>query len=108
VFNSISNPHPQPVELPPTAELDRTNDIIYSHTINLVRAITHLSNVATNGQSHLYIDYVKEVGKALKPLLSEADSLMERLPPPANRKVLLMGIKIKLNCFCIFFKWNFF
>lgn len=71
----------------PTAEVDRTNDQIYSLTLGVVKAVTTLSTIIKEMKSHLYVDQVKEIGGALRKLLAEADVLMEKIPEVANRGV---------------------
>lgn len=67
--------------------MDRTNDMIYSHTIEVVKAITNLSKIVSNNQCHLYIETLRFVGSQLKLLLSAADEFMLEIPSDGRRQV---------------------
>uniref|UniRef100_A0A0L8GY73 non-specific protein-tyrosine kinase n=2 Tax=Octopus bimaculoides TaxID=37653 RepID=A0A0L8GY73_OCTBM len=63
-------------QIPPTAEMDRTNDLVYESTTNVVRAVMELTRVAHLVRPDDYIDFVQKIGGALRDLLSNVDLLL--------------------------------
>jgi hypothetical protein len=49
----------QPVESPPTADLDRSGDKVYESTVNVVRAVTDMSKGVHLARASSYVDLVK-------------------------------------------------
>lgn len=70
-------------EVTKTLALDRTNDIVYSSTTNVVKAIMLLSQGVEKAVALEYLDLVRNVGVELRTLLSSVDVLASIFPPQA-------------------------
>ncbi|KAK2856279.1 hypothetical protein Q5P01_005014 [Channa striata] len=63
----------------PTAELDRSEDKVYTCVMELVRVVVQLKNDITTLQPEEYIHIVKTVGKALRDLICSVDDVLPTL-----------------------------
>ncbi|XP_038143443.1 protein tyrosine kinase 2 beta, b isoform X2 [Cyprinodon tularosa] len=63
----------------PTAEIDRTDDKVYHHVMNLVKVVVQLKNDITELQPEQYITLVKSVGMALRDLIHSVDDVLPTL-----------------------------
>ncbi|KAF2362322.1 Serine-threonine/tyrosine-protein kinase catalytic domain [Trinorchestia longiramus] len=72
-----------------TADLDRTGDTIYTFTIEVVKAITKLSELVRENNTSLYLDHVREIGTVLRQLLAEADGLIEKVPQDSFSRITM-------------------
>lgn len=85
----ITTPRLQRKELSKTLSIDRTNDIVYSATTKVVKAIMSLSRCVDKAASIQYLDLVRDVGIELRTLLSSVDVLANTFPPPALKYDLI-------------------
>lgn len=74
-------------QIPPTADLDRTNDLVYESTTNVVRAVMELTRVAYIIRSDDYIEFVQKIGGALRGLLSNVDAMSSGLQPEEHLQI---------------------
>ncbi|XP_074471031.1 protein tyrosine kinase 2 beta, b isoform X2 [Sebastes fasciatus] len=63
----------------PTAELDRSDDKVYSNVMNLVKVVVQLKNDITEVPPEKYITLVKSVGMALRDLIHSVDDILPTL-----------------------------
>lgn len=79
----------QPIsaQLGPTMERDRSGDRVYEFTMEVVRNIMGMVNDIHTVKSDQYVNLVKNVGLALKNLLSSVDDQCALLPPESHREV---------------------
>ncbi|KAM9356044.1 protein tyrosine kinase 2 beta, b isoform 1-T3 [Pholidichthys leucotaenia] len=63
----------------PTAELDRSEDKVYSCVMNLVKVVVQLKNDVAGLQPEEYISIVKTVGMALRDLIRSVDDILPTL-----------------------------
>ncbi|XP_025831636.1 focal adhesion kinase 1 isoform X4 [Agrilus planipennis] len=75
------------VEPQPTADLDRTNDRVYECTTLVVKAVMSLSQGVQQSHADQYLNLVRNVGLALRNLLSSVDELVTAFPSSAHREV---------------------
>ncbi|XP_028996980.1 protein tyrosine kinase 2 beta, b [Betta splendens] len=84
-------PEPEPEHAPPekpprltaqpapTAELDRSDDKVYTCVMELVRVVVQLKNDITTLEPEQYINIIKVVGKALRDLICSVDDVLPSL-----------------------------
>ncbi|XP_035667042.1 focal adhesion kinase 1-like isoform X10 [Branchiostoma floridae] len=72
---------------PPTMDLDRTNDHVFDNTTGVVRAVMEMSNKLQYAKADQYVILVKEVGLALKSLLTSVDEVTARIPADLHREI---------------------
>ncbi|CAH1253598.1 PTK2 [Branchiostoma lanceolatum] len=72
---------------PPTMDLDRTNDHVFDNTTGVVRAVMEMSNKLQYAKADQYVMLVKEVGLALKSLLTSVDEVTSRIPADLHREI---------------------
>ncbi|XP_040919810.1 protein tyrosine kinase 2 beta, b isoform X2 [Toxotes jaculatrix] len=63
----------------PTAELDRSDDKVYTSVMDLVKVVVQLKNDITELQPDGYITIVKSVGMALRDLIRSVDDILPTL-----------------------------
>uniref|UniRef100_A0A8C4ESH8 non-specific protein-tyrosine kinase n=1 Tax=Dicentrarchus labrax TaxID=13489 RepID=A0A8C4ESH8_DICLA len=63
----------------PTAELDRSDDKVYSSVMNLVKVVVQLKNDIPELQPEQYITIVQSVGMALRDLIRSVDDILPTL-----------------------------
>lgn len=71
----------------PTANLDRTDDIVYQFTTNVVQAVRLLLQGVQASKVDNYIELVKNVGIQLRGLLESVDDLIPNLPLWSHREI---------------------
>ncbi|XP_054557048.1 protein-tyrosine kinase 2-beta isoform X2 [Talpa occidentalis] len=71
----------------PTANLDRTDDLVYLNVMELVRAVLELKNELTQRPPEEYVGVVKNVGMTLRKLIGSVDDLLPSLPPPSRTEI---------------------
>lgn len=72
-------------EITKTLSLDRSNDIVYAATTNVVKAIMALSQGVEKAVATEYLELVRNVGIELRTLLASVDSLAAIFPPQAHK-----------------------
>ena len=76
------------VSLPqPTAELDRSEDLVYRFTTNVVYSVRNLFQGVQESKVDSYTDLVKAVGQELRGLLASVDDLIINLPLWSHREI---------------------
>uniref|UniRef100_A0A4W6BSK2 non-specific protein-tyrosine kinase n=1 Tax=Lates calcarifer TaxID=8187 RepID=A0A4W6BSK2_LATCA len=76
------SPHKPPrltAQPAPTAELDRSDDKVYTSVMDLVKVVVQLKNDITEMQPDEYITIVKSVGMALRDLIRSVDDILPTL-----------------------------
>uniref|UniRef100_A0A7N6FAF2 non-specific protein-tyrosine kinase n=1 Tax=Anabas testudineus TaxID=64144 RepID=A0A7N6FAF2_ANATE len=63
----------------PTAELDRSDDKVYTSVMELVRVVVQLKNDVNTLEPEQYISIIKSVGKALRDLICSVDDILPTL-----------------------------
>ncbi|KAM5229492.1 protein-tyrosine kinase 2-beta isoform 2-T9 [Hipposideros larvatus] len=71
----------------PTANLDRTDDLVYHNVMELVRAVLHLKNELCQLPPEAYVMVVKNVGLTLRKLIGSVDSLLPSLPSSSRTEI---------------------
>ncbi|XP_019491707.1 PREDICTED: protein-tyrosine kinase 2-beta isoform X2 [Hipposideros armiger] len=71
----------------PTANLDRTDDLVYHNVMELVRAVLHLKNELCQLPPEAYVMVVKNVGLTLRKLIGSVDSLLPCLPSSSRTEI---------------------
>uniref|UniRef100_A0A803TVM7 non-specific protein-tyrosine kinase n=1 Tax=Anolis carolinensis TaxID=28377 RepID=A0A803TVM7_ANOCA len=71
----------------PTANLDRTDDAVYSNVMELVKAVLKLKNEVSNHPPERYILAVKDVGLSLRKLVGSVDDILPALPSSARTEI---------------------
>ncbi|XP_037305384.2 protein tyrosine kinase 2 beta, b [Pungitius pungitius] len=78
--------HPTPDKPPrltaqptPTAELDRSEDMVYQNVMELVKVVVQLKNDITEVPPEKYITIVQSVGMALRHLIRSVDDILPTL-----------------------------
>ncbi|XP_054844698.1 protein-tyrosine kinase 2-beta isoform X3 [Eublepharis macularius] len=71
----------------PTANLDRTDDTVYSDVMDLVKAVLHLKNEVSNHPPERYILVVKNVGLSLRKLIGSVDDILPALPASSRNEI---------------------
>lgn len=71
----------------PTANLDRTDDAVYSNVMELVKAVLQLKNEVSNHPPERYILAVKDVGLSLRKLIGSVDAVLPSLPPSSRSEI---------------------
>ncbi|XP_063156524.1 protein-tyrosine kinase 2-beta isoform X5 [Candoia aspera] len=79
----------------PTANLDRTDDAVYSDVMGLVKAVLRLKNEVSNHPPERYILVVKDVGLSLRKLIGSVDDILPALP--ASSRTEIEGTQKLLN-----------
>ncbi|XP_061481850.1 protein-tyrosine kinase 2-beta isoform X2 [Rhineura floridana] len=79
----------------PTANLDRTDDAVYSDVMDLVKAVLKLKNEVSNHPPERYILVVKDVGLSLRKLIGSVDDILPALP--ASSRTEIEGTQKLLN-----------
>uniref|UniRef100_A0A8C6V923 Protein-tyrosine kinase 2-beta n=1 Tax=Naja naja TaxID=35670 RepID=A0A8C6V923_NAJNA len=79
----------------PTANLDRTDDSVYSDVMGLVKAVLRLKNEVSNHPPERYILVVKDVGLSLRKLIGSVDDILPALP--ASSRTEIEGTQKLLN-----------
>ncbi|XP_009083416.1 PREDICTED: protein-tyrosine kinase 2-beta, partial [Acanthisitta chloris] len=77
----------QPIHPSPTANLDRTNDVVYSNVMDLVRAVLQLKNEISLIPPEEYILVVKNVGLSLRKLIGSVDEILPKLPAASHVEI---------------------
>ncbi|XP_072170452.1 focal adhesion kinase 1-like isoform X2 [Diadema setosum] len=82
-------PQPLPIssQIAPTLDMDRTNDYVFEHTTQVVRAVMEMVNMVHAVKSDQYVNLVRDIGLALKNLLGSVDILYGDLPPETHRGI---------------------
>ncbi|XP_052009568.1 protein-tyrosine kinase 2-beta-like [Xyrauchen texanus] len=63
----------------PTAELDRTDDLVYHNVMEMVKVVVQLKNDVSTLASSEYINVVKSVGMTLRSLIHSVDDILPTL-----------------------------
>ncbi|NXK13564.1 FAK2 kinase, partial [Herpetotheres cachinnans] len=71
----------------PTANLDRTDDMVYSNVMDLVRAVLQLKNEISLLPPEGYILVVKNVGLSLRKLIGSVDEILPVLPAASRTEI---------------------
>ncbi|KGL88329.1 Protein-tyrosine kinase 2-beta, partial [Charadrius vociferus] len=71
----------------PTANLDRTDDTVYSNVMDLVRAVLQLKNEISLLPPEGYILVVKNVGLSLRKLIGSVDEILPILPAASRTEI---------------------
>ncbi|KFP30685.1 Protein-tyrosine kinase 2-beta, partial [Colius striatus] len=71
----------------PTANLDRTDDPVYSNVMDLVRAVLQLKNEISLLPPEGYILVVKNVGLSLRKLIGSVDEILPILPAASRTEI---------------------
>ncbi|XP_036279677.1 protein-tyrosine kinase 2-beta isoform X3 [Pipistrellus kuhlii] len=79
----------------PTANLDRTDDKVYSNVMDLVQAVLDLKNELSQLPPEAYVGVVKKVGLSLRKLIGSVDSILPSLP--ASSRTEIEGTQKLLN-----------
>ncbi|NWW84577.1 FAK2 kinase, partial [Rhynochetos jubatus] len=77
----------QSIHPAPTANLDRTDDAVYSNVMDLVRAVLQLKNEISLLPPEGYILVVKNVGLSLRKLIGSVDEILPVLPAASRTEV---------------------
>ncbi|NXV23102.1 FAK2 kinase, partial [Cepphus grylle] len=77
----------QPIHPAPTANLDRTDDTVYSNVMDLVRAVLQLKNEISLLPPEEYIVVVKNVGLSLRKLIGSVDEILPILPAASRTEI---------------------
>ncbi|NXL54517.1 FAK2 kinase, partial [Podilymbus podiceps] len=77
----------QPIHPAPTANLDRTDDTVYSNVMDLVRAVLQLKNEISLLPPEGYILVVKNVGLSLRKLIGSVDEILPVLPAASRTEI---------------------
>ncbi|XP_059584075.1 protein-tyrosine kinase 2-beta isoform X7 [Alligator mississippiensis] len=77
----------QPFQSAPTANLDRTDDAVYSNVTDLVKAVLQLKNEICQLPPEGYIIVVKNVGLSLRKLIGSVDEILPVLPAASRTEV---------------------
>ncbi|OPJ68347.1 protein-tyrosine kinase 2-beta isoform A [Patagioenas fasciata monilis] len=85
----------QSIHPAPTANLDRTDDTVYSNVMDLVRAVLQLKNEISLLPPEGYILVVKNVGLSLRKLIGSVDEILPVLP--ASSRTEIEGTQKLLN-----------
>ncbi|XP_055020013.1 protein-tyrosine kinase 2-beta-like [Boleophthalmus pectinirostris] len=86
---------PAPTQSLPTAELDRTEDQVYSGVMELVRQVVQLKNHIHGAPSSEYPSAVRSVGLTLRALIQSVDELLPSLHGSVTTEI--EGTKKLLN-----------
>ncbi|XP_041030619.1 protein-tyrosine kinase 2-beta isoform X2 [Carcharodon carcharias] len=76
-----------PIQAAPTANLDRTDDKVYTLVMELVKAVLHLKNQVYQLPSEEYVILVKTVGINLRSLTGSVDELLPKLPAASRTEI---------------------
>ncbi|NXX86588.1 FAK2 kinase, partial [Urocolius indicus] len=71
----------------PTANLDRTDDPVYSNVMDLVKAVLQLKNEISLLPPEGYILVVKNVGLSLRKLIGSVDEILPILPAASRTEI---------------------
>uniref|UniRef100_A0A8D1STN9 Protein-tyrosine kinase 2-beta n=1 Tax=Sus scrofa TaxID=9823 RepID=A0A8D1STN9_PIG len=71
----------------PTANLDRTDDLVYLNVMELVRAVLDLKNKLCQLPPEGYVVVVKNVGLTLRKLIGSVDDLLPSLPSSSRTEI---------------------
>ncbi|NXD74170.1 FAK2 kinase, partial [Eolophus roseicapillus] len=77
----------QSIHPAPTANLDRTDDMVYSNVMDLVRAVLQLKNEIGLLPPEGYILVVKKVGLSLRKLIGSVDEILPVLPAASRTEI---------------------
>ncbi|XP_054052566.1 protein-tyrosine kinase 2-beta isoform X5 [Rissa tridactyla] len=77
----------QSIHPAPTANLDRTDDTVYSNVMDLVRAVLQLKNEISLLPPEEYIIVVKNVGLSLRKLIGSVDEILPILPATSRTEI---------------------
>ncbi|XP_074942507.1 protein-tyrosine kinase 2-beta isoform X7 [Phalacrocorax aristotelis] len=77
----------QPIQPAPTANLDRTDDMVYSNVMDLVQAVLQLKNEISLLPPEGYILVVKNVGLSLRKLIGSVDEILPVLPAASRTEI---------------------
>ncbi|XP_045687496.1 protein-tyrosine kinase 2-beta isoform X3 [Phyllostomus hastatus] len=71
----------------PTANLDRTDDMVYLNVMELVRAVLDLKNELCQLPPEAYVVVVKNVGLTLRKLIGSVDNILPSLPSSSRTEI---------------------
>ncbi|KAK1342999.1 hypothetical protein QTO34_015768 [Cnephaeus nilssonii] len=74
----------------PTANLDRTDDMVYRNVMELVQAVLDLKNELSQLPPEAYVGVVKKVGLTLRKLIGSVDSILPSLPASSRTEVSVL------------------
>ncbi|NXX61093.1 FAK2 kinase, partial [Scopus umbretta] len=77
----------QSIHPAPTANLDRTDDTVYSNVMDLVRAVLQLKNEISLLPPEGYTLVVKNVGLSLRKLIGSVDEILPVLPATSRTEI---------------------
>ncbi|XP_078413670.1 protein-tyrosine kinase 2-beta-like [Cetorhinus maximus] len=75
------------IQAAPTANLDRTDDKVYTLVMELVKAVLQLKNQVYQLPSEEYVILVKTVGMNLRSLTGSVDELLPKLPAASRTEI---------------------
>ncbi|XP_069786734.1 protein-tyrosine kinase 2-beta-like isoform X2 [Narcine bancroftii] len=87
--------NPPPIQVAPTANLDRSEDKVYPLVMELVKSVLQLKNQVYQLPPEEYVQPVKTVAMNLRCLISSVDELLPELP--ASSRVEIEGTQKLLN-----------
>ncbi|XP_061560862.1 protein tyrosine kinase 2 beta, b [Phycodurus eques] len=71
----------------PTAELDRSDDKVYTCVMNVVKMVVRLKNDMVDTQPEQYVTVVQSVGMALRDLIGSVDDILPALHESARTEI---------------------
>nr|KAF6481665.1 protein tyrosine kinase 2 beta [Molossus molossus] len=71
----------------PTANLDRTDDMVYLNVMELVRSVLELKNELCQLPPEAYVVVVKNVGLTLRKLIGSVDNILPSLPLSSRTEI---------------------
>ncbi|XP_068792822.1 protein-tyrosine kinase 2-beta isoform X10 [Struthio camelus] len=77
----------QSIHPAPTANLDRTDDMVYSNVMELVQSVLQLKNEISLLPPEGYILVVKNVGLSLRKLIGSVDEILPVLPAASRTEI---------------------
>uniref|UniRef100_A0A8C4MHM3 non-specific protein-tyrosine kinase n=1 Tax=Equus asinus asinus TaxID=83772 RepID=A0A8C4MHM3_EQUAS len=80
-------PAQERLSIQPTANLDRTDDLVYLNVMELVRAVLDLKNELCQLPPEGYVVVVKNVGLTLRKLIGSVDDLLPSLPSSSRTEI---------------------
>ncbi|XP_068136195.1 protein-tyrosine kinase 2-beta isoform X2 [Hyperolius riggenbachi] len=71
----------------PTANIDRTDDKVYNHVMELVKSVLQLKNDVYQIPPEEYVGVVKNVGLVLRKLIGSVDEILPTLPQSSRTEI---------------------
>lgn len=77
----------QAIQPTPTANIDRTDDIVYQSVMELVKSVLQLKNDIYQLPPEGYVNVVKNVGLTLRKLIGSVDDILPSLPSSSRTEI---------------------